>query len=1216
MITFTRAQEVEPGGVIRSTEYNKLARACNDRLLSGVGDGANRIVWETMALCSQIRNRGESELPLGVFPFADEWLRVLALVKPESAITWPLTGPGDAEGINLNNPLGWFVYGVDPLKDEAGRLEPLVPYQGGSLADAWAAAKQQRGGFDPVTGFGVAPAIEIGVAHYSISYPYVVSFLKTFGGFQPAREAVGSCQDDAEQPLTKIIFTPVAPNSANLPVREFYGFCPAGSPGAATANHIAWIGYGRDSYHIYKWDENGDPYVAEYLLTKDYIEGPYTAGGRLAKGRGEQLEHALNYFIKDFRGADSERPLYPAKFDIRKIAFDFQTFWRTQYYLAPVFGEKSGDDIVLRYPQFGFDASAAAGTVASDPQSSVDIHHGFVLAGWYIQAVELQNTVEVELFDNAGWSSVASLTPNQDGYAEFLLYFEGPEVKRRDGVQVRVKTALELGAGGQLVVEIAELLHYKPTIDDAYVMLRLSSTRGGDATGQSGSLDTLGRNEAGTAIQMWEDYRRYGCIVNYRATGLPIQYDELSSAFIGYNPVYEAARLFNIQNVRLATRENLKDYEVINDNGVEKSVLYYKRDYLFQNSRDLDVFENIGPPRDPVESGKVMPFMVYEVQGDPGSSVDYFNHAGETVNYTPGQTFTGINGFPNYTSHAGAYPYQKDGIIATATPRSESNRWCCFFSCNVYRPTGILWRPDVYDTMIKLNQRCHFYSAHLGHIDNADLRQHYAPEQAPIINSEAPSGHIYTRGTHVPGRFDPPGSFFKSCQIYQAPYEVESCTNVTLDGVECVRIQLNQRLHHWDGTDPEYRTDENAVTDYLSGDCPLRIGDYGPQLSGGQPDFDSSDIPQGSCYCRLYFVRLVPEVWEDIPPNDVAQPLTDTRVLVDAFLQMEKYGRAMCEGFIDSTSSVALQKCELSVRESFLMDYTQENWYFDAFGGKFIPALPVAIAGEQIKAYGPFPRQVMYAEVFNCFVKAFNLLTRARIELPFSFEWKTASYQGRVAAAPDWPTPNDGCSPNTEKAVFFGLSSPPANVFISEDAEWMPAPVNIAASKATFIASDCYDEAGTFALQTNEVRIRYRFVLTDPLAYHAIPVRLRDLIDAGSVGFLGRLDTTTGISKAEQVETAEESRECGTVSQPFPGWFFHDGIGYKETVETTHDPGTCQIFTSGQVIAGDVPSSDYFVGRTAPMIGTGETCGNVPAVNVILNFAGVNQAAFVIVPLV
>ena len=50
MITFTKAVEVAPGRRVSSREHNLLARAINERFLSGLGDGCFRVVEYMLGL--------------------------------------------------------------------------------------------------------------------------------------------------------------------------------------------------------------------------------------------------------------------------------------------------------------------------------------------------------------------------------------------------------------------------------------------------------------------------------------------------------------------------------------------------------------------------------------------------------------------------------------------------------------------------------------------------------------------------------------------------------------------------------------------------------------------------------------------------------------------------------------------------------------------------------------------------------------------------------------------------------------------------------------------------------------------------------------------------------------------------------------------------------------------------------------------------------------
>lgn len=1219
-LTFTKANEVHPGEIVRSTDYNLLARAVNDRLLSGVADACWRIIWEVFGLITQIRNPTDLDLPLGSWPYADEWLRLWGLLK--SNIPWPESQPGQPEGINLNNPLGWFTYGVDPLGDESDRFSSLTPFSGGTLADAWEVAKSQRGAFDPVAVFGKAPALEVGRAHYSIHYPAVVSFLKTYGSFAPSRRQLGLCgtpSDAPEVPLVEVFFTPTEPNprpgeTTKREIKTYRGFCPPGSD-EAVAGTLVGIGYGRDYYYLYGYDSGGAIVLLETISATDYIEGPYKGGGVLEFGVGEQLEHALNNFVKDFRGSEAERPPYPARWNVKDISFDFQTFFKTQYYLSPSFGVKSGTDCNAEYPEFEF----LADTDKNTRTGSYNVHNGFVIAGYFVSATHLKNPVTIEISDNLNWKSQVTLTPNDSGYAEALVYFEGDEVKQRFSVGVTLRSDLRFDGSGTLRIELAELWNYKPSVDDAYVLIRLASTKGGEAE----NLDTYGRYNPEKAKAIWSDYRQYGCITNGLTSALPIYFSETDSTPINWNPIHEAARLLQIENVRLAPIESLAKYEVVTVGGKEKSVLYYKRDYLFSNSHIADTFDGIGPDRSPVDSGKLVPNVVYEVQG-PGT-LTYMS-----TGYHDGDLFTAQNLHPDYTATVGTLPFQKDGILATAPPRGTSNRWCCFLSGNMYEDDpnndNSLFRPWVYDQFIRLHQRCHTFSTDLERNSNVDLGTHFAPAlhgnvNRPIFYSEAPPGYIYARGINKPkggrnsfGTEEEQLGYYKSCQIYTAPYEIESCTNVMKgdpvhhNGEDWVRIQLNQRLRHnsdWTGAlaDEPYRTDENAVKQYIASNCPRIIGDNAP-WPNNNPRSEMADNPKGSCYLRLYLIRLIPEVYADVPvENDKSEPPVDTRVLVDAFLQMEKYGRAMCEGFIDAESTVALQDCSLTDQQSYLMDYTAENWYFHAFGQKWIPALPVAIAQAKIKGYGPFPAQIMYAEIFNCFAKAFNLLTRARVELPFKFEFRSATYIGQRTIIPD----DGGSGP---WGVFLNVVPPSPDTVQSDWSDWIDvgsSGIIPAANKTTKVDFDF--GSSTFIVTTSWIRIQYRFQLEDPNALLAVPDLIQPLIQGGSSGFLAAKGTTTEAWKATQIAGSPPPLEpCEVV---FTGWDF------KQLDISGYQSGPCEIFTTSPDDPGeiDVPTpltADHFVGINPPRV----ECNNQSDFHVGLNFGGVTPSIFITVPLV
>jgi hypothetical protein len=117
-VDYTEARLVDVDEGVYSTDYNKLALAFNDRLKNGVADPTWRLLWYAHSLVRGMRN------PNG-FTYAaeDEWWKVYAHIKEASNITWPTAAAGEPEGINVSNPLGAFIYGLEPsLESEEGRI--------------------------------------------------------------------------------------------------------------------------------------------------------------------------------------------------------------------------------------------------------------------------------------------------------------------------------------------------------------------------------------------------------------------------------------------------------------------------------------------------------------------------------------------------------------------------------------------------------------------------------------------------------------------------------------------------------------------------------------------------------------------------------------------------------------------------------------------------------------------------------------------------------------------------------------------------------------------------------------------------------------------------------------------------------------------------------------------------------------------------------------
>ena len=117
-VDYTEATPVAVERGVFSQDYNRLALAFNDRLKNGVGDPTWRLLWYAHSLVRGMRN------PNGfLYAAEDEWWKVYSHIKEASGITWPTTSAGMPEGVNVANPLGAFIYGLEPtVVNEEGRI--------------------------------------------------------------------------------------------------------------------------------------------------------------------------------------------------------------------------------------------------------------------------------------------------------------------------------------------------------------------------------------------------------------------------------------------------------------------------------------------------------------------------------------------------------------------------------------------------------------------------------------------------------------------------------------------------------------------------------------------------------------------------------------------------------------------------------------------------------------------------------------------------------------------------------------------------------------------------------------------------------------------------------------------------------------------------------------------------------------------------------------
>ena len=983
-VTYTKADTVWPGKRLSSRDYNKLALAFNDRLKNGVADPSWRLFWYAHSLFRGMRNPDSSGHNWAA---EDEWWKFYSHIPKDSDVLWPATGPGMPEGINVANPMGAFIYGREPnIEAEDGRLNgsgtfdgaesttnpptglPLYLSVGGtptapsSNSDYWTLAKHQRGAWNPSLGrnFTTAVAIKAAQEHGKIDYSSAQYYLKGYGGFHssPALDSSAPVCDDGYTPNFTLKFQSLVSGVAD----KTFGTCPDNTLDVI----MYWEGFA--AYNLLKY--NG---TVESLPLADWLEGPYEDQAYLQRVKGQQLNQALNFFAKEFRGTTAERE---ASDIVAERAFPFQDFLTSQYPLAPSYGTVASGDITAQYKSFTKSGTAVTGAAfAVDSATSYQVNDGFCFGGFYASVTgSFSGTIKIDVIADGDTIATFGLAQGED----HLQYFKHP----RQECLIEFKCGNVWPVGPTVTIETAELLTYAPGVYDAYVVTRLSS-----CAGISASHDKRGETFS-SARNAGENLLETGCITNLSGNipGIDRE-DEINT-----NPVYEAGRRMVHDNLRLAERHLLTGYEVSGG----KSILYFNRYARGMNNKDLDVFRGIAAPNDEVPSGDLVPGEKYKVVADDSYGIEY-----EGTTYTNGQTFTATEEREFTVSPSDpdpvAYLIPANGIRSAPIKddpkdrfRGQTNEWQMFVNTTVYKDSDdSAYKPEAYgDILGFLHDRCALLSDSWRHsTDKAkEIRRHVSYGMKPILRSENPPGYRYLLGTHwatdtyfsawnnliqsnntVAGdctnaasstECDGVKDHLESCQIYTPDYEVESVERVT---DTTLKVTLTGRLRNsnappsisnnatsWNNAfsasyGQEFRTDENAVLEYLlyaggGAHCTKRIGDIAPDANVGS-NYWTNDF-NGSCLPRFYFSRHIRHVYNDMPNNYDA---ADTPVFSDELLYMEFILQAICGGFIDMESTLKYT----CTHESRLYDYTFPNLCQQALrqGRKYLKPVKVTRDG-------------------------------------------------------------------------------------------------------------------------------------------------------------------------------------------------------------------------------------------------------------------------------
>ena len=596
MLRFKQAQSVKKGQAITSTQYNALAQAFNDRLKAGAGDPSWRIFWYAHSLVRNLRNpqRGAVE-GADNWPADDEWWKLYSHIENNntcgettgSAYHWPLAEPGEESGINVGSPLGAFIYGVEKAEKSIwseperltysvgdgnpyfGKAAPLILAAGtneqSAIKASWDIAKNQRGYIDYLPYMaGTSPAIETAHAHAHWLINSISPSLKSPTCFKPTAAASGNCGEwnGVIVPKWEIVFTPLVSGKSVLK----FGTCPG------VDGDVQYVDYGANAYTVFI---QGRPTLT--LTYVEYIEGPYTGGGRLGKEKGVQLIEMVNKFVAEFRGDLQSRQEYPNSYSIKEGLFNFQSFMTSQYSLAPAFTSYDTNEIRASdvYPNFGIRYTIEKPTFESgellvcnnntDSYKFQGVFGGFLITAKGIKT----NSVILEILnDNEPIGNISRYLTIDTGDTEKYYVYYFPETVFPSTVKVRLGTKCEFRADGAINIEFLDQVPYIPDINDAYLVLRLASTTGDEESPDKTGLDSIDP----TAKAIWSNYSKYRCLINTHGVTTSADYPMA----INWNPMYDSARKLIHDNLRMVPREQLCKYEVVDG----KSSLYFFRSYL------------------------------------------------------------------------------------------------------------------------------------------------------------------------------------------------------------------------------------------------------------------------------------------------------------------------------------------------------------------------------------------------------------------------------------------------------------------------------------------------------------------------------------------------------------------------------------------------------------------------------------------------------------
>lgn len=1048
------------------------------------------------SLFRQIRNPDN-----GLTPPDLEFFKFYQHLK--TSTPWPDAAAGDPAGINVASSMGSLIYGVDGpgIKSESENLDAVpLAIPGYSTIpqtprEHWVLAKYQRGAIDIATGARAAPMLDAGDQFHQLYQGPNSKHGNSFGGFLPGPEPQTAC-DDLSVPLAHLFtFTDSGMVISGTTTCSIYA---PDTTSSQTKTNVKYVYETETSIFIVRID--GSVVVFD---RQKVMQGPYTTATTLRKTSAKMIDRVLAMHASEYRGTDAQRE---ASEGVLLNAFDFQSFFSSQYLLAPARGVIAGESISSDYPVFSTDFTGGrpAGHVLQRGASGgYPVTSECVIACCLVDVVGFFDSVfQLEFLEDGAVTETATVACDSNGTGSGVIKFRNP-VEAGSIFSVRLASAIRPQNSGSVTVEVAELQNYKPRIFDAYAFLRLAGFREGGETDGSGTLET-------GAANIFQRYQTNGNCTN--ATGLVAV--PAAPAAINQSGIFETARQLS-KVVRIIPRQNLISYEVAGG----KSILVFKRNVFGVGFSDA--FDGL---------------------------IDIVHTApktGWTNQWLMGVEFKTASSFGNNTSIFRPEVYADYFTI---------NNRCVFFSYALRSGQNSTLRKHVVSSAGS--------DAQGNLLGEAPSSFNYAKTDAGNLNSISCTTldcETKRKNFYKSCRIYEPWPEVESVEAFA----VDGEERVRITFKTRLRSTSGESGGALDTIDPNvagytdavinaiknepFRTDENGILEYLilqskGVNCCVTKASFPVYVDQvGNRALDAPNGPSGTfgtCFPDFIFVKLIPTPYED---GNTLQNADDSPVDFSREVQKEIYLRAICEGFVDAKATT--DNCG---SEHGLYAFSYETLNYQAHGKAWPTLLQSTDRTDAPRGFWPLPNTIMRAAKFNEFSKAINLLDRVPLMMPFLLEGSTTLRNGGVElTSVGWPF---GSSPAVTCALTSidsrALLSPVSAIELTSGTASAFAPINLGVNQSLG-AQSSLSNVGCGGTNTNawqnlasSTQLEVQAKLSEPDQKFALPPSIEDMVVGFKTSFVAQISRNEAYLLKRSVSVDTDAANCG------PTRFFKDGTGF------------------------------------------------------------------------